>query len=200
MKWCGLFCKSILNVGTDRVSYSFLLVIISIYTRIGSFFPRLWHWHLLVSTGEYLRCKALAGRQGEKSGQESSICPQIAHQMSQVGGEVFSFGTLQRTFTPLTGLELLMANFELIWASCHPPPPPKLEPLTVCSGGSMIFLWGTLTPRVGVLTYYFANFFPKTAWKWKNLDPKGRPWHPLRSANGVYIRSAVKRTNPSDFV
>ena len=26
--------------------------------------------------------------------------------------------------------------------------------------------------------YYFSIFFPKTAWKWKNLDPQGgaRPW------------------------
>ena len=29
------------------------------------------------------------------------------------------------------------------------------------------------TPKVGVLTYYFAIFLPKTAWKWKNLDPEG---------------------------
>ena len=27
---------------------------------------------------------------------------------------------------------------------------------------------------------YFVNFFPKTAWKWKNLDPGGRvPGPPL---------------------
>ena len=27
------------------------------------------------------------------------------------------------------------------------------------------------TPKVGVLTCYFANFLPKTAWKWKNWYP-----------------------------
>ena len=29
------------------------------------------------------------------------------------------------------------------------------------SGGSRIFLRGGATPKVGVLTYYFANFLPK---------------------------------------
>ena len=29
------------------------------------------------------------------------------------------------------------------------------------------------------ISYYLANFFPKTAWNWKNLDPGGtRPWRP----------------------
>ena len=32
---------------------------------------------------------------------------------------------------------------------------------------------GAPIPKVGVLTYYFANFCRKTAWKLKNLDPKG---------------------------
>ena len=27
--------------------------------------------------------------------------------------------------------------------------------------------------QVGEATYYLANFSPKTAWKWKNLDPEG---------------------------
>ena len=38
---------------------------------------------------------------------------------------------------------------------------------------------GGATPKVGVLTYYFAHFLLKTAWKWKNLDPGGGggcPW------------------------
>ena len=40
---------------------------------------------------------------------------------------------------------------------------------------------GASTPKVDVLTYYFANLLPKTAWKWKNVDPeRGRP---LGSAN-----------------
>ena len=44
--------------------------------------------------------------------------------------------------------------------------------------------WRELTLKVGVLTYYLAKFFPKTAWKWKKLDPGGAPpWRPLRSAN-----------------
>ena len=37
---------------------------------------------------------------------------------------------------------------------------------------------GAPTPKVGVLTYFFR---PKTAWKWKNLGPRGggaRPWRP----------------------
>ena len=37
------------------------------------------------------------------------------------------------------------------------------------------------TTKVGVLTYYFAIFFLKTTWKWKNLDHKGRV--PGASAN-----------------
>ena len=31
----------------------------------------------------------------------------------------------------------------------------------------------SLTPKVGVVTYYSANCLPKTIWKWKNLDPEG---------------------------
>ena len=42
-----------------------------------------------------------------------------------------------------------------------------------CGGGSMIFLSGAPTPKVGVLTYYFVKFLPKTAWKQKNLDTEG---------------------------
>ena len=32
---------------------------------------------------------------------------------------------------------------------------------------------GASTAKVGVITYYFGQFFPKTAWKWKNMDPEG---------------------------
>ena len=46
-------------------------------------------------------------------------------------------------------------------------------PMAQSSGGSRIFLKGVPTPKVGVLTYYFANFLPKTVWRWKNLDPEG---------------------------
>ena len=54
------------------------------------------------------------------------------------------------------------------------------------SSGSRIFLRGA---KVGVLTYYFAIFFSKTAWKWKNLDLGGvHPWQPLGSANGFSVR------------
>ena len=51
---------------------------------------------------------------------------------------------------------------------------------------------------------YFANFLPKTAWKWKNLDPLGRwvarPWRPpLRSANEdiplEYLQQTLKFEN-----
>ena len=43
------------------------------------------------------------------------------------------------------------------------------------SGGSRIFLGGeeAPTPKVGMVTICFAFFLPKTAWKWKNLDPGG---------------------------
>ena len=45
------------------------------------------------------------------------------------------------------------------------------------SGGSRIFLRGCANSQK---CYYFAYFLLKTAWKWKNLDPKGgaRPWRP----------------------
>ena len=40
--------------------------------------------------------------------------------------------------------------------------------------------------RGGVPTYYLTKIFPKTAWKWKKLDlGGGRPWRPLRYANGI---------------
>ena len=47
---------------------------------------------------------------------------------------------------------------------------------------------GGAPSKVGVPTYYLAQFLPKTAWKWKNLDPeRGRASlaPPLRSANGT---------------
>ena len=44
------------------------------------------------------------------------------------------------------------------------------QPQAVADPG---FSWGAPTSKVGVLTYYFAVFLPKTAWKWKNLDPQG---------------------------
>ena len=31
---------------------------------------------------------------------------------------------------------------------------------------------GAPTARVGAPTYYFSQFFPKTAWNWRNLDQK----------------------------
>ena len=40
---------------------------------------------------------------------------------------------------------------------------------------------GAPTSQVGTPTYYFAQFLPKTAWKWKNLDPEeggSCPWRP----------------------
>ena len=38
-------------------------------------------------------------------------------------------------------------------------------------------------------TYYLAIFLPKTAWKWKKMDPEGvaRAWRPLGSANKLEI-------------
>ena len=53
---------------------------------------------------------------------------------------------------------------------CH-----KITPF-LDSGGSRVFGGGAPTAKVGVLTYYFAIFLPKIAWKWKNLDPvRGAP-------------------------
>ena len=48
------------------------------------------------------------------------------------------------------------------------------------------------TPKVGVLNLLFCKFLPKTAWKWKNLDPEearvpGAPPAPLGSANWCSI-------------
>ena len=39
---------------------------------------------------------------------------------------------------------------------------------------------GPPTHKVGLPTYDLVKNFPKTAWKWKNLDPEGgaHPWHP----------------------
>ena len=47
-----------------------------------------------------------------------------------------------------------------------------------------VFSWGGCTSSQKC--YYFANLLPKTAWKWKNLDPWGRvPGAPPRSANDL---------------
>ena len=49
------------------------------------------------------------------------------------------------------------------------------------------FFTGAPTPNLGVLSYYLAKFSPKTAWKWKELEPGWgtRPWRPVRSATVV---------------
>ena len=52
---------------------------------------------------------------------------------------------------------------------------------------------GVPIPKVSVLTYYFCNFLPKTAWKSKNLDPGGGGAilaHPLGSAT-VDIQGSI---------
>ena len=43
------------------------------------------------------------------------------------------------------------------------------------SGGSKISQMGVSTQEIGAPNYYLANFLPITAWKWKQLDRKGRP-------------------------
>ena len=57
---------------------------------------------------------------------------------------------------------------------CQPPPPHSRNPgcifCLITSGGSRIFPGGgRQLPKV----LLFFNFLPKTAWKWKNLDPQG---------------------------
>ena len=57
---------------------------------------------------------------------------------------------------------------------------------------------GAPTPKVGATTYYLVKNFPKTAWKWNNLDPGGGGRAslacPLRSANGSHIYHPCMRT------
>ena len=44
---------------------------------------------------------------------------------------------------------------------------------------------GGANSKGGCEKLLFSQFFQKTAWNWKNLDPKGAYyWRPLRSANG----------------
>ena len=66
------------------------------------------------------------------------------------------------------------------------------------------FSRGGGTLEVGVLTYYFPNFLPKTAWKWKNLDTGGtRPWRTpwicqwsiKITAKGDPMATKIKRTH-----
>ena len=54
----------------------------------------------------------------------------------------------------------------------------------VFNGGSRISQTEGPHPKLAALAYYLANFFPKTVWKWKKLNPKGstappRPPPPL---------------------
>ena len=69
----------------------------------------------------------------------------------------------------------------------------RKPPNTVNSGGYKISQTrrGAPTPKVGVPNYYLANFFQKTAWKWKKLDPEvaGVPGAPLRFANDQWSNS-----------
>ena len=67
----------------------------------------------------------------------------------------------------------------------------------VISGRSRIFPRGVRQiPKI----LLFFNFWPKSAWQWKNLDPRGggvRPWRPtLGSANGNhYGITALRHIN-----
>ena len=56
----------------------------------------------------------------------------------------------------------------------HKPPSGGFRILLGGGGGHQFRKWGN-----------FANFLPKNAWKWKNLDPRGRPWRTLGSANAT---------------
>ena len=44
---------------------------------------------------------------------------------------------------------------------------------TTYSGGSRISQTGVIIPKMGPLTYYFKQFYLKTAWKWKKFGPRG---------------------------
>ena len=49
---------------------------------------------------------------------------------------------------------------------------------------------GCANPKVGAPTYYLATFSPKTAWKWKKVDPDGggvRPWRPALDPPTVWF-------------
>ena len=70
----------------------------------------------------------------------------------------------------------------------HNTPPPGNRMTDRHSGGSRIFLRGVRQlPKV----LLFCNFLPKTAWKWKNLDPGGMhiPGAPLGSANETCVKT-----------
>ena len=54
------------------------------------------------------------------------------------------------------------------------------------SGRSRIFL-GAPTSKVGMLTYYFAIFLPKTCMEIKNLDRRGVPGTSLESATAIKL-------------
>ena len=62
--------------------------------------------------------------------------------------------------------------------------------------------WGAPIPKFGL----FCKFFGITAWKWKNLDPRGTrvPGAPLRSANAVvqftpFSEETLMTWNPTDM-
>ena len=55
--------------------------------------------------------------------------------------------------------------------------------ISLSSGRSRIFLRGAPTPKMGMLTYCFANLFAKNCMKIKEFGPGGVPGIPLGSAN-----------------
>ena len=64
--------------------------------------------------------------------------------------------------------------------------------ITEYSGGSKISpRRGHQLSRGGANTR-FCQIFPKTAWKWKNLDPGACPSRPLRSATAIQYNNTMR--------
>ena len=51
---------------------------------------------------------------------------------------------------------------------------------------------GAPTPKVDVKSYYLANFFPKKLHENEKIWTSGRPWRPLRYANGNIVDKIPK--------
>ena len=66
-------------------------------------------------------------------------------------------------------------------------------PLINYSGASRISpKWGA-NPRTGCQHTRFCQILSKTAWNWKNLDPRGIPRKPpLRSANALLVKDTME--------
>ena len=93
-------------------------------------------------------------------------------------------------------LHIMLQIWQIIWPHLHESKMnflPRIDKIHHCFHCLPVadpgFPGRCANSREGGPTYYFVNFLPKTAWKWKNLN-RGHPWRldpPLLTMSCGYV-------------